>query len=341
MSPRIFFTGATGYVGGPTLSLLTRIFPHASIHALVRTAEKAKIVQVAYPNITCVIGDLDSHDLLMAEAAKADLILHCANADHEAGTLALLNGLASKENDLEKGIFIHVSGAASLIDLDTIDDHLGEPATKNYSDIKDATTIFNLPPDRMHVAIERRVVSIGDANGVKTLILSPAQIMGVGSSIGKKDTYTDEYPKAVLKQGHAFILGQGQNTSSWSSVGDVAAAIAFVVGEALKGSESKLTFGKYGYYFIESGEVIMQDLAAVVAAKLVELDGSQDAELKSIDAAVAMELHPYAKLLWGTSMISRADKLKALGWQSKDEDWRPFILETAERALETWNREHT
>ncbi len=130
MSPRVFFTGATGCVGGPTLSLLTRIFPHISIHALVRTPQKTKIFQVNYPNITCVISDLDSYDVLMAEAAEADLILQCADADHEAGTLALLNGLGLKENDFEKGTFIPISGAASLLDLNTIDDHLGEPAAK-------------------------------------------------------------------------------------------------------------------------------------------------------------------------------------------------------------------
>ena len=299
MSPRIFFTEATGYVGGPTLSLLTRIFPHVSIHALVRTPRKADILQVNYPSITCVIGDLDSHDVLTAEAAKADLILPCADADHEAGTLALLEGLASRENDLEKGTFIHISGAASLLDLNTLDDHLGEPATKIYSDMRDAETVFNFSSDRVHVAIERRVVSIGNATGVRTVILNPAQIMGVGSGVGKEETYTDEYPKAVLKQGHAFILGQGQNIWSWSSVGNVAAAIALVVGDALKGLKSKLTFGKHGYYFIESGEVNMRELAAVVAAKLVELGGLQVGEVKSIDAGLAMKFHPFAKLLWG------------------------------------------
>lgn len=130
MSSRVFFTGATGCVGGPTLSLLTRIFPHISIHALVRTSQKTKIFQVNYPNITCVISDLDSYDVLMAEAAEADLILQCVDANHEAGTLALLNGLGLKKNDFEKGTFIPISGAASLLDLNTIDDHLGEPAAK-------------------------------------------------------------------------------------------------------------------------------------------------------------------------------------------------------------------
>ena len=75
----------------------------------------------------------------------------------------------------------------------------------------DAETVFNFSSDRVHVAIERRVVSIGNANGVRTLILSPAQIMRVESSVGKEEIYTDEYPKAVLKQGHAFILGKWQN----------------------------------------------------------------------------------------------------------------------------------
>lgn len=85
----------------------------------------------------------------------------------------------------------------------------------------------------------------------------------------------------------------------------------------------------------------MQEAAAVVAAKLLELVGLRGGEVESIDAGVAMKLHPFAKLFWGTSVISRADKLKALGWKPKDKDWRPFILDTAERAFEKWKREPT
>lgn len=74
-----------------------------------------------------------------------------------------------------------------------------------------AEIVFNFSSDRVHVAIERRVVSIGNVNGVRILILSLAQIMRVESSVGKEETYIDEYSKAVLKQGHAFILGKWQN----------------------------------------------------------------------------------------------------------------------------------
>ncbi len=78
MSPRVSFTGATGYV------------------ALVRNLQRAKILRVNYPNTTCVISDLDSCDILMAKPAEADLILHCADAEHEAGTLALLKRIRLK-----------------------------------------------------------------------------------------------------------------------------------------------------------------------------------------------------------------------------------------------------
>jgi len=54
-----------------------------------------------------------------------------------------------------------------------------------------------------------------------------------------------------------------------------------------------------------------------------------------------MKLHPFAKMLWGASVISRADKIKALGGEPKDKDWRPFIFDTAKRVFEKWKRELT
>ncbi len=47
-----------------------------------------------------------------------------------------------------------------------------------------------------------------------------------------------------------------------------------------------------------------------------------------------MKLHSFAKMLWGASVISRADKMKALSEKSKDKDWRLFIFDTTKRVFE-------
>jgi nucleoside-diphosphate-sugar epimerase len=93
MGPRIFITGATGqlillftiihlifcrysgYIGGHQLAPLQKMHPEYHLVALVRDESQAKVIKTAYPTIETVIGDLDSDQVLQAEAAKADVVL--------------------------------------------------------------------------------------------------------------------------------------------------------------------------------------------------------------------------------------------------------------------------
>lgn len=93
MSTKILLTGSTGYVGGVVLDFLVSRMKDCSITCLVRTDEQAKRLKSTYPDIRTLIGTLESRDLLLAEAAIADIVLHAANVDHEVGTLSLLDGM--------------------------------------------------------------------------------------------------------------------------------------------------------------------------------------------------------------------------------------------------------
>lgn len=68
-------TGATGYIGGDILYALKQKYPDYNITALVRTAEKEKLVKDSYPDVRVVQGDNDSSDLLEKEAAAADIVI--------------------------------------------------------------------------------------------------------------------------------------------------------------------------------------------------------------------------------------------------------------------------
>jgi hypothetical protein len=57
------------------LYALSHKHPEYEISALVRTKEKANVVQASYPSIRIVLGDLDNSELLKEEAAKADVII--------------------------------------------------------------------------------------------------------------------------------------------------------------------------------------------------------------------------------------------------------------------------
>ena len=187
------------------LHTLVNTFPDFCITALVRTPEHASSLHTTYPGLTTIIGTLDSRELLMCEAAKADVVLHASNADHAAGAFSLLDGLNSKSS-IDKGLFIHVSGAASLIDLTCVDP--GNPE-RVWSDIDDAVDIYHLPKNRLHVGIERRLMKDSERFGVKTIILAPPMILPSGTGVGKQDSYQNLFARAIMQTGYPFVRRVG------------------------------------------------------------------------------------------------------------------------------------
>lgn len=75
MSPRIFITGATGYIGGHTTGVLVAAHPEYQVVALVRNEEQATKLKSQWPNVMTVIGTLDDEKVLKEESAKADVVL--------------------------------------------------------------------------------------------------------------------------------------------------------------------------------------------------------------------------------------------------------------------------
>ncbi|KAI0594979.1 hypothetical protein F4775DRAFT_571524 [Biscogniauxia sp. FL1348] len=75
MAPKISFTGATGYIGGEALHVLTRAHPEYEYAALVRNEERGKPVASQYPNVRLVYGSLEDAEILEKKAASADVVL--------------------------------------------------------------------------------------------------------------------------------------------------------------------------------------------------------------------------------------------------------------------------
>jgi hypothetical protein len=64
-----------GYIGGHQVAPLLKKHPDYHIVALVRTEHQAKILKEAFPTAETILGDLDSDEILQAEAGKADVVL--------------------------------------------------------------------------------------------------------------------------------------------------------------------------------------------------------------------------------------------------------------------------
>jgi len=75
MSPVIFITGVSGYIGGEVVDVFAKKHPEWKLVALVRNTEQAQAVKAKYPATEIVIGTLDDHDLLVEQGKIADVVL--------------------------------------------------------------------------------------------------------------------------------------------------------------------------------------------------------------------------------------------------------------------------
>jgi uncharacterized protein YbjT (DUF2867 family) len=76
MGPHVFLAGGiSGYVGGQLAKTISDKHPEYQLVALVRTSEQADAVQKQFPHIAIVQGDLDSSEILVEEASKADVVI--------------------------------------------------------------------------------------------------------------------------------------------------------------------------------------------------------------------------------------------------------------------------
>jgi uncharacterized protein YbjT (DUF2867 family) len=66
---------SSGYIGGHQLAPLLKQHSEYLVVALVRNEDQSNVVKAAYPNVETIVGDLDSDEVLISEAGKADVVL--------------------------------------------------------------------------------------------------------------------------------------------------------------------------------------------------------------------------------------------------------------------------
>jgi len=68
-------TGVTGYIAGDAFHRIYNKHPEYEYALLIRTKEKADLVQKQYPSVRVVLGGLDDYETIKTEASKADIVL--------------------------------------------------------------------------------------------------------------------------------------------------------------------------------------------------------------------------------------------------------------------------
>jgi hypothetical protein len=200
---------------------------------LVRNSEKGATVAKDYAKVKLVYGDLDSFDLIANESAKADIVGHFANCDHEGSANAIVKGLASKSTP---GYLVHTSGTGILTVEDVTAGRYGVANPKVYDDWDNVGEVTSLPDDAWHRNVDRIVLAASkSSSSVNTAIVCPPTIYGPGRGPGNQTS--DQWyllGKAYIERGHAFTIGKGENMWTKIHVHDLSNLYLALVEEAGK-----------------------------------------------------------------------------------------------------------
>ncbi|OBZ72275.1 Uncharacterized protein C2A9.02 [Grifola frondosa] len=191
----IFFSGATGYIGG---TVLTRFIQHPNasnfdITVLVRSADKAKKLESF--GLKAVVGSLQDLDQLESLASQADVIISCADADDLPAITAIVNGM-KKRHDASgfAPIVIHTSGTAKLYWKVLTDHAAGMFASDAIYYDTDPDQIETLAPMQVHRNVDLMIVDADAKGHLKSYIILPSTIFGIATA-----------------RGQAGMIGEGKN----------------------------------------------------------------------------------------------------------------------------------
>ncbi|KAI0701253.1 NAD-P-binding protein [Cerioporus squamosus] len=319
----IFYTGATGYIGG---SVLQRILNHPrastfDVTVLVRDAKKAKLLEAEF-GLKVVEGSLEDTDKLTEQAEKAHIVIHTADCDHELAMKAILAGLKARHEKLgDLPILIHTSGTAVLMD-----DARGRfTSDKVVSDL-DIAALDALPPSAPHHVVDLLAISADTEGYVRSYLVFPGLIFGTATGpfydagISKTSSIAIPWMADVFyKRGRAGIVGIG--ASVWPAVHiDDTAELYYLLFDAVLADPSKLGHGREGYYFVEADEVKAYDICKSIGEALVKLGRADNAEPTEMTPEEQLQFFgsDYVVSILFSNTRCRADRgRKTLGWKPK------------------------
>ncbi|KAF8540559.1 NAD(P)-binding protein [Trichophaea hybrida] len=328
MPPKIFLTGATGYIGGSVFHNLTTSHPEYEFTVLLRTIPAG--FSEKYPNVVTILGDFDSASILSTAASEANIVIFCGNSNHTGAITALLSGLSLRTTP---SFLLHLSGTATISDVFSPSFVPGVLNPKIWSDVSDLSEICKLPDIHLHRPGERLVFSAAKTHGehIHTAIISPGKTYGLGTGPGKTQSYTIPFFVGDIPKfgNRPFVLGEGENCSVWSYIGDVTGLFQRLVEEAAAGGAGA-EWGENGFYFtpIHDDGIPWKSIAKATGKILKELGVIEDETPVSATSADTDKMldgsGQLGLLMYGSNYRIRADRARKLfGLEAEG----PWVLE--------------
>ncbi|KAF5682191.1 NAD(P)-binding protein [Fusarium circinatum] len=319
---KIFYTGATGYLGGDAWALLIEKHPEweARSTLLVRNEERAKVVQAKYPGARLVFGDLSDSTLLETEAANADIVVHCASIEDPHSSQALSNGLAKRRRD-GSAYWVALSGTDNITWRTIEEGSYGTSYDHVYDDMDRVSEATSLPDQAPHRDVEKiQQQCITQNPSVKLAIVCPSCVYGVGEGCGnERSIQLPELAKYTIENSYAFKVGQGLCRWPNIHVRDHSRIVLSLIEDAMQGG-THATWGKDGYYFAENGEHVWGDIAHLVAEEAKKEGLVDNASVKSFSAEEIDTQLDFGSAFYGTDSRCKAKRARqVLGWRPQQD----------------------
>ncbi|KAH8705390.1 NAD dependent epimerase/dehydratase family protein [Talaromyces proteolyticus] len=320
----LHITGATGYIGGSVLSTLllseNPIINDLKISVLVRKPEHISLLEQKGLNVILFSG-LHDTDAIKKAASEHDIVINTANSYHSQSAEAIIDGLAERQKVTGKSVhLIHTSGTSNLGD---------RPITGTYTETRvfsDEEDIFAYESYREGLekypqrTTDLVVIQNGEATGVKTYILMPPTIYGIGSGFfNRTSIQIDAIMRAAKRQGFTPVIGEGKGHWDHVHIEDLSGLYELVLSRILKGDE--LPSNRKGIYFCETGNHTWREVSERIAktgkeAGFLSSDEVREETLENAAKAIEKTLD-VAELGFASHSQTRAQLSRKIGWVPK------------------------
>jgi nucleoside-diphosphate-sugar epimerase len=178
-----------------------------------------------------------------------------AATGHAVSASAIAKGLKARQAESKKPVYwIQISGATVYAAEEIASSSFGRASNVIYDDVKDQDKILSIIRGNSKRVVENTVLS-QPPSAIRTAIIPGPLIYGVGRGpVNQRSVQAPEIARAVLKLGHGFELGDGENAWSNIHVQDVASLVVLLVSAAIEGKDG--IWHENGIYNVENGALV-------------------------------------------------------------------------------------
>lgn len=320
---KVFIVGP-GFIGWNVLDLL--IAESYSVTGFVRRKEHGEQIQKSGARV--VYGDLNDNESITAETAKYDVVLHTATADHLPSVQAVLDGIRQRASQGLQTAFIHTSGTSLFDDYATNGNNI--QSSTIYRDTHRAS-IDALPDSAPHREIDLAIVRAQKELGekAKIAIMIPPLIYGFNPKHERLTIQIPTLTRFALKHGYAAHVGKGEGVESNIHVLDLARAYIVLL-HHLETSSPAQTL-ENPYYFCETTgdqEVSWREVAELIGSELHKAGKIPDPKPRELKKELWGDVFgKFSGAVIGLNSRSRAVRLRDLGWEPREKDWKRSYVE--------------